>query len=243
MDRPVVPSASLLSKLIQKLDKWQCEIWWTQGSLFFSSAELQLNTATECNMIGWRIERGQPEAIDEEMIVIFSVQHFTVRVLIGMHRQAAFNVKPWWSLLSDSWTLDNFHLTGFTWNSGKPGTTCNHVSSCVSEDYEYQRWHHGRGAEFALVIILSDFSKLHLRYRSPRRRSVSRSRSRYKQILIFVGNGWGNLLFVIFNICPPLRSVSRDRRRYRSLSKEKNNRRSRSLSRSRRYFFSSPAPV
>lgn len=59
----------------------------------------------------------------------------------------------------------------------------------VSEVYEYQRWHHGMGAELTLVMILPDFSKLHLHYRSPRRRSVSRSRSRYEQIfLIFVGN-------------------------------------------------------
>lgn len=177
MDLPVVRSGSLLSRSIKKWDKWQCKIWWgaaksegTGSFLVFSSAELQLPTATEWNLIGWIIEC------------------FTPGMLIGLHRQAALNVKPWWSLWSDSCSLDAFHLMGFIWNSEKPGTTCNHVSSCLSEDYEYQRWHHGRGAEFALVMILSDFSKLRLHYRSPRRRSASRSRSRYEQIFIFVGN-------------------------------------------------------
>lgn len=133
-------------------------------------------------------------------------------------------------------SLDNCLSLGFTWNSEKPGTTCNHVSLCVSLRIMNIKSGINRkgGAEFTLVMVLSDFSKLHLHCRSPRRRSISRSRSRYGQFLWYLLDMVKKPL-VIFTFFP-LRSISRDRRRYRSLSKEKNNRRSRSLSRSRRYF-------
>lgn len=87
--------------------------------------------------------------------------------------------------------------------------------------------------------------------RSPRRRSFSRSRSRYIRRFFFLDGSsyWGliklmyiKLIFkcdwcrIMLTWCVSLcRSLSRDRRRERSLSRDRNHKPSRSFSRSRRY--------
>lgn len=55
-----------------------------------------------------------------------------------------------------------------------------------------------RGAEFNLVMFLSDFSKLRLHCRSPRRRSLSRSRSRYGQHLYLLEMVEETLFLIFF---------------------------------------------
>lgn len=125
----------------------------TQTSLLFSAA-------SGCNLIGWRLGRGQRSVL----------------------------LLRCWSACTDRQSLMSSHDE--LWKSGDLRVT---TFPRFSEDHEYQRWHRGRGAEVALVMTLSDFSKLYLHRRSPRRRSVSRSRSRYEQLFMIAGKVWGSV--------------------------------------------------
>lgn len=110
----------------------------------------------------------------------------TVGILISMQRRAALNVEPWWSLyvnrlvLIGHFSVDKVSIETKS-NQELRVTTFPRLSLRIMN---IKGGIKKRGAEFTLVMFLSDLSKLHLHCRSPRRRSLSRSRSRYEHLLL-----------------------------------------------------------